>query len=150
MSSKPKKVDVWLKSLISIFYLFLIIIYYYFFNLILFNYEIKSSKVQLSPQEISIIKKVFNRIDLDGNGVIQISELAASMKEIVPDVTDEEVQEIFASTDKDKNGTIEFNEFLVIFSDWLNSWCIIIFFCCFIDCAFNISISIYFCFINII
>lgn len=43
------------------------------------------------------------------------------MKEIVPDVTDEEVQEIFASTDKDKNGTIEFNEFLVIFSDWLNS-----------------------------
>ena len=77
--------------------------------------------MHIPPQEVAIIKKVFDRIDGDGNGVIQVSELAASMKEIVPDVTDEEVEEIFNSTDKDKNGTIEFNEFLVIFSDWLNS-----------------------------
>ncbi|KAH7824503.1 putative EF-hand domain pair [Monocercomonoides exilis] len=81
----------------------------------------KSGSTELSPQEIAIIKKVFNRIDEDGNGVIQISELSKSMKEIVPDVTDDEVEEIFSSTDLDKNGTIEFNEFLRIFSDWMNS-----------------------------
>ena len=53
--------------------------------------------------------------------MIQISELAACMKEIVPDVTDDEIEEIFQATDKDKNGTIEFEEFLGVFSDWLNS-----------------------------
>ena len=82
---------------------------------------VQQPAINLSQQEIAIIKKVFDRIDDDGNGVIQISELAASMKEIVPDVTDEEIEEIFNSTDKDRNGTIEFNEFLMIFSDWIHS-----------------------------
>ena len=54
---------------------------------------------------------MFERIDHDGNGVIQVSELAESMKEIVPDVTDDEIEEIFQSTDKDKNGTISLDEF---------------------------------------
>ncbi|KAK2944347.1 hypothetical protein BLNAU_20741 [Blattamonas nauphoetae] len=73
----------------------------------------------IRPNELAIIRQVFDNIDTDNSGTIEVAELAAAMKQIVPDATDEEIDEIFAQTDLDRNGTIEFEEFVKIIQTWL-------------------------------
>lgn len=70
--------------------------------------------MEVTQEERDVLKQTFDDFDRDGNGQLDISELAqvltAFSKGKKP--SDAEVSKIFAIADKDKNGTIEFEEFL--------------------------------------
>lgn len=70
--------------------------------------------MEVTQEERDVLKQTFDDFDKDGNGQLDISELAqvltAFSKGKKP--SDAEVSKIFAIADKDKNGTIEFEEFL--------------------------------------
>ncbi len=75
-------------------------------------------KQQLNNDEYltSITRKSFDAADKNGNGVIDIKELKACMIDIaqgmgstVPE--DESARNEFFHLDKDKNNTVDFNEF---------------------------------------
>jgi len=48
----------------------------------------------------------------DGDGTISVPELRTVMANLGRDISDRELNEIIASADKDRNGTIDFEEFL--------------------------------------
>ena len=70
--------------------------------------------MEVTQEERDALKQAFDDFDKDGNGQLDITELAqvltAFSKGKKPSQT--EVSKIFAIADKDKNGTIEFEEFL--------------------------------------
>jgi hypothetical protein len=63
------------------------------------------------------LKKVFDSFDKDKNGFIDISEIKALSKELGHEVSDTDVQTIFAEIDTNKDGKISFGEFAI----WWNS-----------------------------
>jgi len=68
----------------------------------------------LSGHQLNEIKEAFKKFDRDGSGFIDASELHATMKMMGATVTKEQVRGMIASVDDDGNGTVEFEEFLVI------------------------------------
>eukprot|EP00656_Telonema_subtile_P019398 TRINITY_DN20658_c0_g1_i2.p1 TRINITY_DN20658_c0_g1~~TRINITY_DN20658_c0_g1_i2.p1 ORF type:complete len:1089 (+),score=325.28 TRINITY_DN20658_c0_g1_i2:3-3269(+) len=62
----------------------------------------------------SELQTVFELFDLDGNGSIDVTELAEAMQALGMDATGKEVDKVFASVDRDGNGKIDFTEFTSI------------------------------------
>ncbi|GMH38112.1 hypothetical protein BSKO_05996 [Bryopsis sp. KO-2023] len=54
----------------------------------------------------------FSGMDSDGNGVLDFHELTASLKVTRPDLTEAEVNQVFAALDVDKSGDIDSTEFV--------------------------------------
>jgi len=63
------------------------------------------------------IKNTFSRYDVDGNGVITPDELQSLFSALDPDLNENEVKQIIAVSDANKDGVIDFKEFV----DWLFS-----------------------------
>jgi len=67
--------------------------------------------MSLSPSEREDIRVHFDSFDKDGDGHITVTEIATVIKSIGETATNEEIKKYVAEVDKDKNGTIEFDEF---------------------------------------
>ncbi|CAG8685605.1 10920_t:CDS:2, partial [Racocetra fulgida] len=63
-------------------------------------------------QQRAEYKEAFTLFDKDKDGVITIHELKSVMKSLGQTPTEAELQEMMNDVDIDKNGTIDFNEFL--------------------------------------
>jgi len=60
------------------------------------------------------LKKVFNSLDLDGSGELEMSEVKAALMENDPSATDEDVEKLLTWADTDNNGKIDFKEYMTI------------------------------------
>jgi len=83
----------------------------------------KKSKKEIDEKTRSALKATFNVFDQDGNGHITEDELFNVMNSLSIGVTKNRVKKMMAIADKDKNGTIEFEEFVEVISmdDDINS-----------------------------
>ncbi|KAI7774127.1 calmodulin [Diaporthe eres] len=71
---------------------------------------------QLSEEQIESFKEAFLVFDKDGNGEITKEELGTIMRSLGLNPTDGELQDMVDEVDVDKNGTIDFKEFLALMS----------------------------------
>ncbi|CAD5209671.1 unnamed protein product [Bursaphelenchus xylophilus] len=60
------------------------------------------------------LRGIFREFDLNGDGYIQKNELKAVMTKMGQSPTEEELNAMFNTADKDNDGNIDFNEFLTI------------------------------------
>uniref|UniRef100_A0A8R1DF00 EF-hand domain-containing protein n=1 Tax=Caenorhabditis japonica TaxID=281687 RepID=A0A8R1DF00_CAEJA len=60
------------------------------------------------------LKGIFREFDLNGDGFIQREELRAVMQKMGQSPTEDELDAMFQAADKDRDGNIDFEEFLVI------------------------------------
>lgn len=75
--------------------------------------EVKS---KITPEEIEHIKESFKTMDTDGNGTIDAQEFKVALLKNGEHVTDEDVNVIIASIDKNGDGVIQLNEFIEFMS----------------------------------
>ena len=68
----------------------------------------------LTEQEIATLKREFLSFDSDGDGTISAEELSNVLRSFGDEVSEEDVKKVINTFDIDKNGTIEFNEFLIM------------------------------------
>ena len=61
--------------------------------------------------KLSQLKKLFNTIDLDGSGSIDVEEVGGLLHRLGIAVKEEELEALVAEVDLDNNGTLEFVEF---------------------------------------
>jgi calmodulin len=71
---------------------------------------------QLTEEQIAEFKEAFVLFDKDGDGTITTKELATVMRSLGQNPTEAELQDMINEVDADGNGTIEFDEFLVMMS----------------------------------
>ncbi len=81
-----------------------------------------NAKNFIPPMRVLQLRSIFRGLDFDGSGEIDISELKDAVRFVAnadtgsgPPLIEkpEEIVELFESMDIDKNGTVDFNEFLV-------------------------------------
>ncbi|CAD6187558.1 unnamed protein product [Caenorhabditis auriculariae] len=60
------------------------------------------------------LKVIFREFDINGDGFIQRNELKAVMQKMGQSPTDEELNAMFNSADRDNDGNIDFSEFILI------------------------------------
>ena len=60
------------------------------------------------------IREAFRAIDRDGNGFISVAELRHTMTKLDEKISDEEVDEIIKEADLDKDGQVNYEEFLTL------------------------------------
>ncbi|CAI5455974.1 unnamed protein product [Caenorhabditis angaria] len=65
------------------------------------------------------LKTLFRNFDLNGDGFIQKEELRSVMQKMNPSSTEEDLNEMFLSADKNSDGAIDFTEFLGIVRAYL-------------------------------
>eukprot|EP01080_Neovahlkampfia_damariscottae_P009328 gene9328-1415_t len=68
----------------------------------------------MSKEEIEKYKQLFKEFDLDGNGYLDKEELAKGTKKMGLSFTDEMIDNMIESADKNKDGKIQLDEFLEI------------------------------------
>lgn len=66
---------------------------------------------QLSEDEISDLIDIFNSIDKNGDGEISLQEFKESVNSLSPQ-TAKEIEAIFKKVDSDRNGSINYTEFI--------------------------------------
>merc|ERR1712088_822872 len=71
---------------------------------------------QLTEEQIAEFKEAFSLFDKDGAGTITTKELATVMRSLGQNPTEAELQDMINEVDVDGNGSIEFEEFLVMMS----------------------------------
>ncbi|KAH0617190.1 hypothetical protein JD844_029002 [Phrynosoma platyrhinos] len=69
-----------------------------------------------SEEEISEFKEAFLLFDKDGDGAISSQELGTVMRSIGQNPTEAELQEMIKKLDTNKNGMVDFPEFLTLLS----------------------------------
>jgi len=67
---------------------------------------------KLTPQQIAEFREAFALFDHDGNNTISAQEISRVFKSIGQDATDEQINDILNEYDVDKNGEMDFDEFL--------------------------------------
>ncbi len=72
---------------------------------------------RLSDDDIAEIREIFSHYDKNENGVIERSEFKALLDALEADLTDEEVQAGLDALDDNKNGLIDFDEFVAWWAD---------------------------------
>ncbi|KAF8154579.1 anthrax edema factor in complex with calmodulin and pyrophosphate [Crassisporium funariophilum] len=63
-------------------------------------------------EQIAAYKDAFSLFDKDNDGTITSNELGTVMRSLGKTPTDSEIQEMIKEVDQDRNGTIEFAEFI--------------------------------------
>ena len=71
---------------------------------------------KFTQQQIIEYKEAFNLFDKDRDGCISMVELSNLMKSMGQSLNKRELQELVREMDVNRNGTLEFNEFLVLMS----------------------------------
>lgn len=75
----------------------------------------------LTPEELSEFKEIFNLVDKDGGGSITKEELADLMETLRIQSKPEEIEMMINEIDKDKSGSIDFEEFVTVMSKRVNT-----------------------------
>ncbi|CAF0780994.1 unnamed protein product [Brachionus calyciflorus] len=65
----------------------------------------------ISEGQKKAFREHFNKWDKDGDGKISSKDLRALFAELEVELTDDDIEEIMADTDKNKDGLITFEEF---------------------------------------
>ncbi len=65
-----------------------------------------------TEEEITRIREIFDRFDLDHDGEITTTELGTVLKSLGQEYSTEDLKEIIATVDADGTGTINFSEFV--------------------------------------
>ena len=66
----------------------------------------------LTEEQISHFKEVFDMFDADGGGSISVDELQEIFEQLGQFKTEEEINNMIKEVDEDKSGEIDFEEFL--------------------------------------
>lgn len=78
---------------------------------ITFEQYAKGFKLKVNPK-LAEYRRVFDEIDKDGNGELDMEEIEELFIKLGIFVSDRELNRLFAIVDTDKNGTISFQEFV--------------------------------------
>ncbi|XP_077979294.1 plastin-2-like [Glandiceps talaboti] len=73
-------------------------------------------RYQVSMDVLDEIRQNFAEFDLDGNGHITTKELGSVLKSVGMDLPGYRLRDLVAEIDRDKNGTIELDEFVAMYS----------------------------------
>jgi len=76
--------------------------------------QLKTSDFDLSEEEIAECREAFQMFDKNGDGSITTEELGKTLKSLGQNPTAQDLKDMIAGVDVDENGTIEFNEFLIM------------------------------------
>jgi len=76
--------------------------------------QLKTSDFDLSEEEIAECKEAFRMFDKNNDGSITTEELGKTLKSLGQNPTAQDLKDMIAGVDVDENGTIEFNEFLIM------------------------------------
>ncbi|XP_069108121.1 uncharacterized protein [Argopecten irradians] len=79
----------------------------------------------LTDDQRMALQDAFNKFDIDGNGSITVQELGLAMRSIGENPSTKELREIVETADLDRNGTIEFEEFVLMVANRLKDFDII-------------------------
>ena len=71
-------------------------------------------KTEFTPQEVSNMTHLFEELDEDGSGAIDVVELGVLFDKLEEEVTQERLREIIAEVDDDDSGELEFPEFMML------------------------------------
>ena len=71
-------------------------------------------ELKLTKDQIEEIRVAFSYFDRDGNGSITADELREVLTDLGQTPTDGEIKDMINEVDQDRNGTIEFSEFLLM------------------------------------
>jgi len=69
---------------------------------------------QLTEDQVTEFKEAFSLFDRDGDGRITSKELGTVMRSLGQNPTEAELQDMISEVDADRNGTIDFPEFLTM------------------------------------
>ena len=75
----------------------------------------------LSEEQVAEFKEEFNKFDENGDGIITTDELAVVMKNLGQNPTEQQLKDMVEEVDIDKNGTIEFGEFIMMMTKLIGS-----------------------------
>jgi len=75
---------------------------------------LKSTVEKLSPEQLAEYKEAFDLYDSEKSGVITTSALKETLTSLGQDPTDTEIKEMMLKVDLDGNGSLDFDEFLVM------------------------------------
>ena len=76
--------------------------------------DVRNVSISLSYQEAQTYSKIFKSFDKDRDGHINIHDLRKALQEMGEKVSEEELRELIAEVDINKNGNIEEEEFLQV------------------------------------
>ena len=76
--------------------------------------EVRNVPISLSYQEANELLKVFKKLDKDKDGHISTQDLRKALNEMGEKVTEDELRDLIAEVDINKNCTIEEEEFLQV------------------------------------
>ena len=76
--------------------------------------EVRNAPISLTYQEANELLKIFKSFDKDKDGHISIHDLRKALTEMGETVSDDELRELIAEVDINKNCTIEEEEFLQV------------------------------------
>lgn len=72
--------------------------------------------VQISEKEIEDLRKIFLKLDKDGNGMISREEMMIGLeylrKEVNCNLTNADIDQIFQAMDFDNSGQVDYTEFI--------------------------------------
>ena len=71
---------------------------------------------KMSETQLAGIKEAFAMFDTDGDGSISVKELGKVVRSLGHNPTDMEITAIISKSDTNRNGTIEFDEFVEMMS----------------------------------
>jgi len=74
----------------------------------------------LSEAQVTEFREAFAMFDKDGDGSISVSELGTVMRSLGQNPTDHELAEMIREADEDSNGSVDFDEFLMLMSKKMN------------------------------
>ena len=75
--------------------------------------SVESSVIDnLTDEQIIEFREAFQAFDKDGNGSITTKELGTVMRSLGQNLSEAEIKEVIDEVDEDKNGIIDFQEFL--------------------------------------
>ncbi|OWF36011.1 Calmodulin-1 [Mizuhopecten yessoensis] len=79
----------------------------------------------LTDDQTAALREAFNKFDMDGNGSITVDELGLAMRSIGENPSTKEIRQLMEAADLNRNGTIEFEEFVEMVADRLKDFDVI-------------------------
>jgi calcium-dependent protein kinase len=77
--------------------------------------------VQISEKEIEDLRKIFVKLDVNGNGMISKEEMMIGLeylrKEVNANLNTADIEQIFTAMDFDNSGQVDYTEFIASFLD---------------------------------